>query len=124
MDLKPEFRLIIAGSRSFNDMELLRQRCDFFLEEKKKTHDIVIISGTARGADQAGEAYAKERGFKVRYFSANWSGFGKGAGIIRNMQMLDNADATIVFWDGISSGSRHMMTITRDEGKPLRVVRF
>lgn len=119
--MKPTFKLVIAGSRSFDDLPLMQERCDFFLKNKALTHDVVIVSGTARGADQMGEQYARSRGFKVERFPADWN-MGKQAGMIRNARMLNHADAVMVFWDGASRGSLHMMEITRRSSKPLRVV--
>lgn len=115
------FRVIIAGSRSFNDYELLKSRCDFFLQNKS---DVVIISGTAQGADSLGERYASERGFSVLRFPAHWDMYGKGAGYIRNITMAKNADAVIAFWDGNSPGTKHMIDIANQKKLPVRIVRF
>lgn len=122
--MKPLFRVIIAGSRSFSDIELMRLKCDAILKAKVDTHEIVIVSGTAGGTDKLGEQYASERGYKVHRYPAKWDEFGRRAGYIRNQQMMDNADAVIVFWDGVSKGSRHMMDIAEAANAPLRVVRF
>ena len=122
--MRSEFRVIVAGSRHFSDFDLMVERCDFFLKDKLASHEVVIISGTARGADELGEKYASLRGLSVKRFRPDWNGLGNMAGIVRNAQMLENADSAIVFWDGVSRGSQHMMTITKRSGKPLRVVRF
>jgi len=124
MDMKPLFRVIIAGSRSFSDIELMRSKCDAILKAKADTHDIAIVSGTAGGADKMGEQYASERGYQVHRYAAKWDELGRRAGYVRNQLMMDNADAVIVFWDGVSKGSRHMMDIAEAAKAPLRVVRF
>lgn len=103
------FRVIIAGSRNFNDYILLCNVCDFMLQNKA---DVLIISGTAKGADKLGEKYAFERGFKLQLFPADWS-LGKAAGYIRNEQMVQNADALIAFWDGKSKGTNHMINLAK-----------
>ncbi len=59
-----EYRLVIAGSRDFNDYTLLSKAVDKHLGDKVDNAKIIIISGTAPGADQLGERYAKERGYK------------------------------------------------------------
>jgi hypothetical protein len=41
-----EFRVVVAGSRGFIDYDLLKNKLDFFLSEKSKTYEIIIISGT------------------------------------------------------------------------------
>lgn len=106
---KPEYRVIIAGSRNFQDYDLLREKCDNILFSKCIDHSIVIVSGTARGADRLGERYASERGYCLRRFPAEWDKYGKAAGHIRNARMAANADALIAFWDGMSSGTRNMI---------------
>lgn len=122
--MKPRFKVIIAGSRSFSNFELMKEKCDRILSRKNHTHDIHIISGTANGADKCGEDYAKKMGYGIMYFPADWKAHGKRGGIIRNAEMLRNADAVIVFWDGTSKGSQHMISISEENGIPLRVIRF
>ena len=120
----PFFRVIIAGTRSFNDYELLRNSCNNLLSEKQRTHTVVVISGTARGADQMGERYARERGFQLRRFPADWEQYGKSAGHIRNAKMADNADALIAFWDGESKGTKNMIDNARRKGLAVRVIQY
>ena len=122
--MKPEFKVIVAGSRHFSDFELLVKKCDTLLRNKMSTHDVIIVSGTANGADRLGEKYAELRKLTIRRFRPDWDKLGNMAGIVRNAQMLENADSAIVFWDGQSRGSQHMISITQRSGKPLRVVRF
>ena len=120
----PPFRVIIAGTRSFNDYELLRDSCNNLLSEKQRTHTVVVISGTARGADQMGERYARERGFQLRRFPADWEQYGKSAGHIRNAKMAGNADALIAFWDGESRGTKNMIDNARRKGLAVRVIQY
>ena len=77
------FRVIVAGSRNFDDYGLLSDTLDKLLQNKGK--DVVIVSGTARGADTLGEQYAAERGFQISRFPADWDRFGKSAGYRRNV---------------------------------------
>lgn len=119
----PVFRLIVAGSRDFVNYELLKQKCDSLLSLKKQTHSIVIVSGTARGADQLGERYAAERGYQVERFPADWENDGKAAGPIRNAQMAAYADALVAFWDGRSRGTKDMIERAEMRNLPVRVIR-
>ena len=121
---KTVFRLIVAGSRDFNNYELLKQKCDTLLSQKRLTHSIVIISGTARGADRLGERYAAERGYRVERFPADWERDGIAAGPIRNSQMAAHADALVAFWDGHSRGTKDMIERAEKHNLPIRVVKF
>lgn len=120
----PFFRVIIAGSRSFNDYGLLCSYCNRLLSVIQHSHTIVVISGTARGADRMGEQYARERGFQLQRCPADWEQYGKSAGHIRNAKMADNADALIVFWDGASKGTKNMIDIARRKGLAVRIIRY
>lgn len=124
MIVRPTFKVIVAGSRDFNDYGLLRQTCDRMLSQKYQTHDIVIISGTARGADTLGERYAQERGYSIEQYPADWEHEGKAAGFIRNAQMASVADALIAFWDGQSRGTAHMIELARKHELQVREVPF
>nr|NIQ79998.1 DUF2493 domain-containing protein [Anaerolineae bacterium] len=84
--------------------------------------DTEIISGTAKGADQTGEQWAKQNGVQVRRFPADWKKFGRKAGFRRNHQMLEEATALVAFWDGKSRGTKHMIEIAKKRGIKVRVV--
>lgn len=99
-------RVIIAGGCNFTNYELLKTKCNFYLQRQ---FDIEIVSGGANGADKLGEQYAKEMGYKLKVFPADWDQYSKSAGAIRNKQMALYADALIAFWNGISSGTRNMI---------------
>lgn len=119
-----EFRVIVAGSRGFNDYPLLANKLHHLLKEKVKTYEIVIVSGTAQGADKLGEMWASRNGHRVERFPADWNQFGKRAGYLRNEDMARYADAAVVFWDGQSRGSKHMIDIMEKLNKSVRIVRF
>lgn len=122
------YKVVVAGSRSFNDYDLLKRKMDFYLSDRidrdREFFNIEIVSGTARGADSLGERYARERGFALKEFPANWNLYGKRAGMIRNKEMRDYADAVVVFWDGKSRGSKNMIELAVEEKLPVRIVRF
>jgi len=114
------FRVIIAGSRDFEDFDKLCDVCDFMLQNKL---DVQIVSGAARGADKLGEKYAKERGYKIIQYPADWS-LGKKAGYIRNEIMAKNADALIAFWDGKSKGTNHMINLAKQHNLKIKIHLF
>ena len=117
---KKEFRLVVAGSRDFDDYTLLSAELDKLLVGKT---NITIVSGTARGADRLGERYAAEHNLRIERFPAEWEKYHKGAGPIRNMKMVQSADAVIVFWDNESSGTKNIIECARKQDIPYRIVR-
>lgn len=115
------FKVIVAGSRTFNDYEMLHHTLNHLLED---CDGITIISGDAQGADQLGTRYAEAKGYKVMHFPANWQKYGKSAGYKRNEEMAKHADALVAFWDGKSRGTKHMIDIATKKNLKSRVIRF
>jgi len=115
-------KVIIAGSRNFNDYDKLKEFCEKVLANQ---NNIEIVSGTAEGADKLGERYAKEKGYTLKEFPAKWKDldakpcfirhdknkepYNVLAGLNRNEEMAKYADALIIFWDGKSTGSKNMI---------------
>lgn len=116
-------RVIVAGSRDFDDYELLRKTLDEILVNMPPSNTC-IVSGTARGADTLGEQYARERGYKIAPFPANWNKYGKQAGYIRNAQMAEIATHLVAFHDGASRGTAGMIAEASGRGIEIRIIRF
>jgi len=134
-------KLIIAGSRDFDDYSLLEKEVDTYILDTlfnldKNLYDcyllrtlteevygdipIEIVSGGARGADRLGELYARNRKLVIKQFIPNWS-IGKSAGYIRNEEMAKYATHCICFWNG-SKGTKHMIDIATRYNLGLKVV--
>lgn len=114
-------RLIIAGSRTVHPTpEEIDAAMDDILFVKADIE--CVVSGTARGADEAGEVWALANKIPLRQFPADWNAHGITAGKRRNRKMADFADAALVFWDGMSSGSADMVCRMVARGKPVRVI--
>ena len=123
-------RVIIAGGRDFNDYDLLVEKVDYYLSTAiEQGYKIIVVSGTAKGADKLGEKYASEKGYEIAYFPADWASNGKRAGYLRNQEMSKYAKeqgkgALICFWDGKSRGSKHMIDIAKKDQLHMRVVNY
>jgi hypothetical protein len=110
-------RTIIAGSRNIEDYELLLDAINasgFSISE--------ILSGKARGVDAMGESYGRKHKIPLKYFPADWNKHGKSAGIRRNIEMAENADALIALWDGKSKGTYHMIETAKKKGLKVFVM--
>ena len=129
-----ELRVIIAGSRDFNDFPKLMNSCNDILsgitDKNNNLDKIRIVSGTARGADRLGEQYAEVAGYEVSRFYPDWNGLGKRAGYVRNAEMAkyaiadENYGVLIAFWDGKSKGTKHMIDLAEKNSLEVHVVRF
>jgi predicted double-glycine peptidase len=101
-------RTIVAGSRTCNDYDLVKQAI-----ENSNFNPTVVISGTAMGVDQLGERWAKENNIAIERFPAQWDKYGKSAGYKRNTEMALKADALIAIWFKGSRGTKHMIEIAK-----------
>lgn len=119
------FRVIIAGSRKFEDYDVLQSTMDYYLSQKDPS-EVIIISGHAKGADSLGERYAQERGFPVELFPAEWDLHGKSAGFIRNTKMAEVADALVAFRvTGLAcNGTNHMIREAQRLGLVIKIIDY
>lgn len=88
--MKSQYRIIVAGSRTFADYQLLYHTLDDICNNILTNHpeyDIIIISGDASGADKLGEQYAVSHSYMCEFYPALWGEYGKSAGILRNIEM-------------------------------------
>ncbi len=114
------YRLIIAGSRDFNDYSLLPKHLDTLLTTIELP--VQIISGGARGADRLGERYAREHKLLLRIIKPDWDRYGKSAGFLRNEKMAKFADGLMAFWDGNSRGTEHMIFRAEERGMDVWII--
>lgn len=112
-------KVIVAGSREFDNYKLLAETLDNIYPTP-----IEVVCGGARGADSFGRFWATKHDYPYTTFTPNWQKEGKSAGYNRNVAMADYADEAVVFWDGQSKGSQHMINIMKGIGKPVKVVNY
>ena len=112
-------KVIVAGSRTFNDYKLLEKTLNQMYPEP-----IQVFCGGSIGADQLGKTWAAKKGYEVKIFFPQWQQDGIDAGFNRNVEMADYCDEAICVWDGESKGTAHMIRIMEGLGKPCHVLRF
>ena len=71
------FFCLVAGTRTFSDYALLRQKLDYLLRNNR--NNVAIVSGGARGADALAKRYAEENGYVYYEFPADWNRKYKGS---------------------------------------------
>lgn len=127
-------KLLVAGSRSIG-MDRTKKEPTDNEHEIKLVFDILdglnilwkpteIVSGTAMGADELGEMWASDNKIPVKRFKPDWKTHGKSAGYLRNAEMGKYCDKAVIFWDGSSRGSKHMIDLMEKSRKEYVVWRF
>jgi len=118
-------RVLICGDRNWKRMDIIER------ELKKLPADTLIIHGAARGADTLAKFVAERIGLKVindgKGFPAKWKIYGRGAGPIRNQQMIDEGkpDMVLAFHENIneSRGTGDMVNRARGVGIKVEIIK-
>lgn len=124
-----KFPLIIAGSRDFRDIKLMLNELRSYCEERNlKPSDIQFVSGGAEGADKMGEFLAEYFGSDIKRYIPDWERYGQTAGMQRNEKMAQYVSkmngGCIVFWNGVSNGSKHMIKMSKEYSLDYKVVNY
>lgn len=112
-------RILVAGCRDYAAYEEAEAFIGACLRDIPAGDELIFLSGGCRGADRLGERYAREHGYPVERYPADWRRYGKGAGLRRNRAMAEVCDRVICFWDGKSPGTASLIACARKLGKPL-----
>lgn len=109
-------RLGVVGSRAFPHLDAVRA---FIATLAPET---VVVTGGAAGVDRAVERAARARHLAVEVRRAQWYRYGNAAGRIRNGELVAAVDQLVVFWDGVSRGTAHVIQLAETHHKPIRVI--
>lgn len=117
-------KLIIAGGRDFTNETLARERLQAMEEMGLFPNGVELICGMAKGADSVGCTIFRMADLTIHAFKPDWDGLGKRAGFVRNAEMGNVADMALIFWDGKSKGTKHMIDYMERMGKPVYLVEY
>lgn len=81
-----------------------------------------IVSGGAIGADSYAKDYALKNGITLVEFLPDYKKYGKKAPILRNIQIVDNSDFLLAFWNGNSRGTKFTIDYAIKQGVAVRVI--
>ena len=110
-------KLAVVGSRGFDDYECLKRRLDQLQAQHGPISE--IVSGGAKGADSLAERYAAENDIDTTIFHPDWDKHGRGAGFVRNVEIVDYCDKLFAFWDGESRGTKHSIDLAIAQSKQI-----
>lgn len=116
-------RILITGSRDWDDETLVREALDSFRDHIPKTVQHILVSGGCRtGADLMAEDYARKVGWAVECHPADWGRYGKRAGYVRNKEMVGlGADICMAFILNDSRGATMTVELAVAAGIETRI---
>lgn len=108
------YRVVISGSRYWNDYDVILNVLKYTLPQHNK---VMIIVGDCRGADEQVIQASLDSGKNVIVYKAHWKEYGKSAGPIRNLDMVNDNDPHLIllFHNDIdnSKGTKHMLSLAK-----------
>ena len=106
-------KLLIAGSRSITD---------FDISPYIPAGTSLIISGGANGVDTLAEEYADKKRISKLILRPRYDLYRRAAPLKRNDEMVQLCDKVLIFWDGISKGTKHTIDYANKIGKPIEII--
>jgi len=97
-------RVTVTGSRSITDREFIYNCLNEFCKSLD-LQNVTLNCGMAKGVDLVAKDWAEELGIKVYPYFPDWNKFGKKAGMLRNIEMINNSEYCVGIWDGVSKGT-------------------
>ncbi len=119
-------RLLVCGSRTWTDRARLWQVLEQLVSEHSDG-EVTVVEGDACGADRLAGQLARERGWRLERYPADWTRQGRAAGFRRNARMLREGrpDLVVAFTVGPlqhSRGTADMVRRARAAGVPVQVI--
>lgn len=119
LERHPPSRVVVSGDRNWSSPEPVKHVI------KLLPLTCIVVEGEAKGLDLMAKEIALSRGMTVEGKAPNWAYYGKGAGPVRNKEMLDTKpDLVVCFHNDIntSKGTKDMMTIALGARVPTFLV--
>lgn len=123
-------RVLACGDRNWTDRQMVFSTLSQVFKVAERDPEFVLIEGQAKGADKIAGEWAEmmaKYGVAHEMYPANWQMYGRGAGPVRNQQMLDEGrpDLVVAFHDAIteSKGTKDMVTRAEKSGVRIWLVR-
>jgi predicted Rossmann fold nucleotide-binding protein DprA/Smf involved in DNA uptake len=106
-------KIAVVGSRSLDNYQLVKS----ILEQYTFSQ---IVSGGAKGIDTLAEQYSDELGLiEPLVILPDWKQYNRGAGAVRNREIVDTADFVVAIWDGKSKGTQISINHAKKTHKPI-----
>ena len=105
-------KVAVIGSRSLNIDNIGKYLPEGVTE---------VVAGGGKGMDSCGREYAKKKGIKVTEFLPEYSKYGRGAPLRRNLEIIAYADEVVAFWDGKSRGTKFVIDNCKKQSKKVTV---
>lgn len=115
------FKVVIVGSKGFEDYALLEQYVDKKLSRVAQEDAIEIVTSHSKSTVELAVRYAQERGYQHKHFQPDPAKYKAQAYPQVNQELLAYADSIIAFWDGQEGAAGTLIKKARDAGVRIAV---
>lgn len=113
--------LALVGSRAFTDYARFEAGVAEALRDWGEPLVDEVVTGDARGADALAARWAREHACPVRVLTAAWRTHGRGAGVMRNTDIVRACTHMVAFPAPDGRGTQDSIAKARARGKRVRV---
>lgn len=82
----------------------------------------IIVSGGANGVDNYAKEYAIKNNIPIVEYLPQYGKYGRQAPIMRNIQIVEDCDFLLAFWNGTSRGTKFTIDYAIKRNVPYNVV--
>jgi hypothetical protein len=112
-------RVIISGSKSLTDYDVIRKKLSAFFEG---VENVAVISD-GEGVSLLAEKFCVEFNHDIIYLPIEWSEYGKSAAKIRNDYAYSRAECCLILWDEKSNDTGFLVGAVKKRNIPFKVIR-
>jgi hypothetical protein len=105
-------KVLVCGGRNYQEWSSVQTHLGILHSEDPFSH---VIHGDALGADRLAAHWARTNKVQEVACPANWDGYGKAAGVLRNKAMLALGPDLVVAFPG-GTGTQHMIDLALKAG--------
>ena len=112
-------KIAIIGSRNYTDYKKLESVLDEFFSN---IENFSIISGGAHGVDTLAKIWSQKNNIKYKEIKPDYLRYKRAAPLIRNKDIVFEADNIIAFWDGKSRGTKFTIDYAKKINKKVIII--
>lgn len=114
--------LMVTGSRDWPYPATIHEQIDIALQEAGNQPLTLIHGDCPTGADRIASLYATKIDLPQIKYPADWSLYGRAAGPIRNISMIDSKpNLVLAFQWNNSKGTHHAISLAQKHAIPIRI---
>lgn len=111
------YKVVIVGGEKMGNYSFFEQKVITYIKVRAKNEGVILFTVGDKFIDK----FAEKFHITTKTFYTDWASFGKDALKERNIEMLNEADAVIIFEDELKD--THMIQkMATERGLPLRYV--